>query len=69
MRALYLAMALGAGLAVPFAAAAPVYAAEIETAEAANAKLADFSGPWVGSTGPNAEIVRNATLLIEMMRP
>jgi hypothetical protein len=68
MRALCLALALGAGLAAPFAAAAPAVAADLEIAEAADAKLADFSGPWVGSTGPNAEIVRNATLLIEMRK-
>jgi hypothetical protein len=65
MRALCLAAILGTGLLTAFVAAAPAVAAGSETAEAANARLADFSGPWVGSTGTNAEIVRNATLLIE----
>jgi hypothetical protein len=67
MRALCLAMVLGTGLMASFAAAAPANAG-IETAQAADAKLAEFRGPWVGSTGPGADIVRNATLLIELKK-
>jgi hypothetical protein len=65
MRVWCLAMVLGAGFLAPLAAAVPALAADLQSAEAADARLKDFSGPWVGSTGPNAEIVRNATVLIE----
>jgi hypothetical protein len=65
MRVLCLAAVLGTGLLASTAAVAPAVAADSEIAEAADAKLAQFSGPWVGSTGINAEIVRNATVLIE----
>jgi hypothetical protein len=67
MRALCLATIMGIGLLAPLAAVAPASAAGVEMAEAA-AKLADFRGPWVGSTGPNADIVRNATILIELKK-
>lgn len=65
MRVLCLAMVLGAGLLAPLAAAAPAAAGDVQSAEAADAKLADFGGPWVGSTGPSADVMRNATVLIE----
>jgi hypothetical protein len=66
MRAFSLATIVVLGLTAPLAATATAAAADLQTAEAANAKLADFRGPWVGSTGPNADIVRNATILIEL---
>jgi hypothetical protein len=65
MRATCLAIVVGAGLLAPFAALAPAAAGELQSAEAATAALSDFAGPWVGSTGPNVEVMRNATVLIE----
>ena len=68
MRALSLAMVIGAGLAAPLLAPAPARADDAQVAEAASTKLADFKGPWIGSTGTKADIVRNATLLLELRK-
>jgi hypothetical protein len=65
MRARSIAIAVAASLVVPFAALAPAAAGEAQIAEAASASLRDFAGPWVGSTGPDVEAMRNATVLIE----
>ena len=65
MRATCLAIVVGAALVFPSVAIVPAAAGEMQSAEAATATIADFAGPWVGSTGPNVEAMRNATVLIE----